>query len=128
LSKEIEDDPKVNKKKASRAIGRFMSLHPHNLAQKTEVMVEHFRQVVSKKIGGKAKAMVVSSSRLHAVRYKEEFDKYIKDKGYTDIKTIVSPFSVFLSFGVSATVGLIFGITPARRAAEQNPIESLRYE
>lgn len=90
LSKEIEDDPKVNKKKASRAIGRFMSLHPHNLAQKTEVMVEHFRQIVSKKIGGKAKAMVVSSSRLHAVRYKEEFDKYIKEKGYKDIKTIVA--------------------------------------
>ncbi len=90
LSKEIEDDPKVNKKKASRAIGRFMSLHPHNLAQKTEVMVEHFRQIVSKKIGGKAKAMVVSSSRLHAVRYKEEFDKYIQEKGYTDIKTIVA--------------------------------------
>ncbi|MBW1654925.1 type I restriction endonuclease subunit R [Flavobacterium quisquiliarum] len=90
LSKEIEDDPKVNKKKASRAIGRFMSLHPHNLAQKTEVMVEHFRQVASKKIGGKAKAMVVSSSRLHAVRYKEEFDKYIKEKGYTDIKTVVA--------------------------------------
>jgi type I restriction enzyme R subunit len=90
LSKEIEEDPKVNKKKASRAIGRFMSLHPHNLAQKTEVMVEHFRQVVSKKIGGKAKAMVVTSSRLHAVRYKEEFDKYIKEKGYTDIKTIVA--------------------------------------
>ena len=90
LSKQIEDDPKVNKKKASRAIGRFMSLHPHNLAQKTEVMVEHFRQIVSKKIGGKAKAMVVTSSRLHAVRYKEEFDKYIKEKGYNDIKTIVA--------------------------------------
>jgi type I restriction enzyme R subunit len=90
LSKEIEDDPKVNKKKASRAIGRFTSLHPHNLAQKTEVMVEHFRQVVSKKIGGKAKAMVVTSSRLHAVRYKEEFDKYIKEKGYNDVKTIVA--------------------------------------
>lgn len=90
LSKEIEDDPNVNKKQAARAIGRFLSLHPHNLAQKTEVMVEHFRQVVSKKIGGKAKAMVVSSSRLHAVRYKEEFDKYIKDKGYTDVKTVVA--------------------------------------
>lgn len=90
LSKEIEDDPKVNKKQAARAIGRFMSLHPHNLAQKAEVMVEHFRQVVAKKIGGKAKAMVVSSSRLHAVRYKEEFDKYIKSKGYNDIKTLVA--------------------------------------
>ncbi|SFZ94445.1 type I restriction enzyme, R subunit [Flaviramulus basaltis] len=90
LSKEIEDDPKVNKKQASMAIGRFLSLHPHNLSQKTQVIIEHFRQVVSKKIGGKAKAMVVTSSRLHAVRYKEEFDKYIKDKGYTDIKTIVA--------------------------------------
>ena len=90
LSKEIEEDPKVNKKQASRAIGRFLSLHPHNLAQKTEVMVEHFRQVVSKKIGGKAKAMVVTSSRLHAVRYKEEFDKYITEKGYNDIKTLVA--------------------------------------
>ena len=90
LSKEIEDDPKVNKKQAARAIGRFMSLHPHNLAQKTEVIIEHFRQVVSKKIGGKAKAMLVTGSRLHAVRYKEEFDKYIKDKGYTDIKTVVA--------------------------------------
>lgn len=90
LSKEIEDDPNVNKKQAARAIGRFLSLHPHNLAQKTEVMVEHFRQVVSKKIGGKAKAMVVTSSRLHAVRYKEEFDKYIQEKGYNDIKTVVA--------------------------------------
>jgi len=90
LSKQIEDDPDVNKKQAARAIARFLSLHPHNLAQKTEVMVEHFRQVVSKKIGGKAKAMVVTSSRLHAVRYKEEFDKYIGLQGYTDIKTIVA--------------------------------------
>lgn len=90
LSKQIEDDPEVNKKKAARAISRFLSLHPHNLAQKTEVMVEHFRQVVSKKIGGKAKAMVVTSSRLHAVRYKEEFDNYIREKGYSDIKTLVA--------------------------------------
>jgi type I restriction enzyme R subunit len=90
LSKEIEDDPKVNKKQAARAIGRFLSLHPHNLAQKTEVIIEHFRQVVSKKIGGMAKAMLVTGSRLHAVRYKEEFDKYIQKMGYHDIKTIVA--------------------------------------
>jgi type I restriction enzyme R subunit len=90
LSKEIEEDPNVNKKQAAKAIGRFLSLHPHNLAQKTEVMVEHFRQVVSKKIGGKAKAMVVTSSRLHAVRYKEEFDTYISEKGYSDIRTVVA--------------------------------------
>lgn len=85
LTKAIEDDPRVDKKKAKTAIARFVSLHPHNLAQKTEVIVEHFRQIVSKKINGRAKAMVVTSSRLHAVRYKLEFDKYIKEKGYNHI-------------------------------------------
>lgn len=90
LSKAIEDDPEVNKKKASRAIARFLSLHPYNLAQKTEVIIEHFRQVASKKIGGKAKAMVVTGSRLHAVRYYFEFVKYLKEKGYSHIKPLVA--------------------------------------
>lgn len=90
VSKQIEDDPKVNKKKASRAIARFLSLHPYNLAQKTEIIIEHFRQVVTQKIGGKAKAMVVTSSRLHAVRYYFEFQKYIKENHYTDIKALVA--------------------------------------
>ncbi len=90
LIKSIEDDPKVDKKKAARALARFMSLHPHNIAQKTEVMVEHFRHFTMHKIGGRAKAMVVTSSRLHAVRYKQAFDKYIADKGYTGIKTLVA--------------------------------------
>ncbi|MEQ8192256.1 MAG: type I restriction endonuclease [Candidatus Eremiobacterota bacterium] len=90
LSKAIEDDPLLNKKKAARAIARFMSLHPHNLSQKTEIMIEHFRQVTMKKIGGKAKAMVITPSRLHVVRYKREFDTYIKEKGYSDIKVLVA--------------------------------------
>ncbi|MCK4651976.1 MAG: type I restriction endonuclease subunit R, partial [Methanosarcinales archaeon] len=90
LIKSIEDDPEVDKKKAARALARFMSLHPHNIAQKTEVMVEHFRTFVRHRIGGRAKAMVVTSSRLHAVRYKKEFDRYIAEKGYTGIKTLVA--------------------------------------
>ena len=90
LSKAIEDDPNVNKKKASRAIARFVSLHPYNLAQKTEVMIEHFRQIASKQIGGKAKAMVVTGSRLHAVRYYFEFKKYLQEKRYYDIKPLVA--------------------------------------
>ena len=91
LSKAIEEDPKINKKKAARAIGRFVSLHPHNLAQKTEIIVEHFQQVVAAKIGGRAKAMLVTSSRLHAKRYFEEFNRYIKDRGYEqDIKILVA--------------------------------------
>ncbi|RNI22654.1 type I restriction endonuclease subunit R [Rufibacter latericius] len=90
LTKAIEEDPALNKKKANKAIGKFVSLHPHNLAQKTEIMVEHFRQVTSKKIGGKAKAMVVTGSRLHAVRYYMEFQRYIKEKGYSEIRALVA--------------------------------------
>jgi len=90
LIKSIEDDPQVDKRKAARALARFMSLHPHNIAQKTEVMVEHFRHFTMHKIGGRAKAMVVTSSRLHAVRYKQAFDKYIAEKGYKGIKTLVA--------------------------------------
>ena len=68
LVKAIEDDPQVEKRKAARALARFMSLHPHNLAQKTEVMVEHFRAVTRHKIGGRAKAMVVTGSQEKDVR------------------------------------------------------------
>jgi type I restriction enzyme R subunit len=53
-------------------------------------MVEHFRTHVRHKIGGRAKAMVVTDGRLHAVRYKQAFDKYIAEKGYTDVKTLVA--------------------------------------
>lgn len=90
IAKKIEDDPAFDKAKATKALTRFVSLHPHNIAQKTEIMVEHFRNVTMHKIGGKAKAMVVTSSRLHAVRYKLAFDEYIKKKGYKDLKTLVA--------------------------------------
>ncbi|MBU8541989.1 type I restriction endonuclease subunit R [Falsiroseomonas tokyonensis] len=90
FAKAVDDDPEVEKDKAKRAIARFASLHPHNLAQKTEVMVEHFRAHTRHKIGGRAKAMVVTRSRLHAVRYKEAFDTYIKSKGYTDLGVLVA--------------------------------------
>lgn len=90
LVQAAETDPLVEKKKAAKALARFMSLHPTNIAQKTEVMVEHFRSVTRHKIGGRAKAMVVTDSRLHAVRYKQSFDAYIAKKGYSDIKTLVA--------------------------------------
>ncbi len=89
LLKSCEDDPNVERKKAARALARFLKLHPHNIAQKTEVMVEHFHAVTRHKIGGRAKAMVVTGSRIEAVRYKQNFDKYIKDKGYP-IKSLVA--------------------------------------
>ena len=89
LLKACEEDPNVERKKAALALARFMKLHPHNIAQKTEVMVEHFQAVTRHKIGGRAKAMVVTGSRLEAVRYKQSFDRYIQEKGYA-IKSLVA--------------------------------------
>ena len=66
-----------------------MRLHPHNITQKTEVMVEHFQAVTRHRIGGRAKAMVITGSRLEAVRYKQSFDRYIQEKGYA-IKSLVA--------------------------------------
>lgn len=89
LIKKAEVDPNVERKKAAKALARFMRLHPHNIGQKTEVMVEHFQHFTRHKIGGHAKAMVVTGSRLEAVRYKQEFDRYIQEKGYM-IKSLVA--------------------------------------
>ena len=89
LLKACDDDPNVERKEGARALAKFMQLHPHNIAQKTEVMVEHFQAVTRHKIGGRAKAMVVMGSRLEAVRYKQSFDRYIGEKGY-DIKTLAA--------------------------------------
>lgn len=89
LIKKAEDDPNVERKKAAKALARFMRLHPYNIGQKTEVMVEHFQHFTRHKIGGHAKAMVVTGSRLEAVRYKQEFDQYIQEKGYP-IKSLVA--------------------------------------
>jgi type I restriction enzyme, R subunit len=90
IEKRTEEDPEYDAKKARRAIARFISLHPHHLAQKAEIIVEHFRAHTAKEIGGLAKAMVVTSSRLHAVRYKQHIDRYIKANDYSDIKTLVA--------------------------------------
>jgi type I restriction enzyme, R subunit len=110
LTKAIEDDPQIHKKKASKAIARFLSLHPHNLAQKTEIIIEHFRQCVMHQIGGKAKAMLVTASRPHVIRYKNEFDRYLKKQGYEDIKAIVA-FTAFTDreTGISYTESDING-------------------
>ncbi len=89
LIKRAQEDPNVERKKAAKALARFLRLHPHNIGQKTEIMVEHFYQNTRHKIGGHAKAMVVTGSRLEAVRYKQEFDSYISEKGYS-IKSLVA--------------------------------------
>ena len=96
LIKLSQDDPELPRRKTAQALMRFVELHPHNIGQKVEIIIEHFRSHTRHKIGGRAKAMVVTGSREHAVRYKLAFDKYLKDKGYTDIKCLVA-FSGSLS-------------------------------
>jgi type I restriction enzyme R subunit len=90
IEKTIAENPLYEAPKARRAIARFVALHPTNLAQKAEIIVEHFRTYTAPKIGGQAKAMVVTSSRLHAVRYKQAIDAYLKRKGYTQLAALVA--------------------------------------
>ncbi|MDO8549464.1 MAG: type I restriction endonuclease [Ignavibacteria bacterium] len=90
IIKQVEDDPELDSARGATAIRRFESLHPHNLAQKTVIIIEHFRSITKNKIGGNAKAMVVTSSRLHAVRYLLEFRRYIKEKRYDDLDVLVA--------------------------------------
>ncbi len=90
IIKNIPDDPELETTAGQRAVKKYESLHPHNLAQKTAIIVEHFRNQTRHQIGGKAKAMLVTSSRLHAVRYLFEFRRYIKDQKYDDIDVLVA--------------------------------------
>lgn len=89
LLKACADDPNVERRKAARALVHLVNHHAVNIASKTEVMVEHFQAVTRHRIGGRAKAMVVTDSRLSAVRYKQQFDQYIKSRGYA-IKSLVA--------------------------------------
>lgn len=90
LNKLIEDDPKLQTASAKRQIARFIKLHETNIAQRVEVIVEHFRSTVMEQLDGRAKAMVVTSSRAEAVKYRQGFEAYIKRKGYTDINALVA--------------------------------------
>ncbi|MCX4578929.1 DEAD/DEAH box helicase family protein [Streptomyces sp. NBC_01571] len=84
-----DEDNLVEKAEAAKALKRFVRLHPTNIAQKVEIIVEHFRANVAGMLGGHAKAMIVTSERKHALRYKLAIDKYIKSKGY-DLGTLVA--------------------------------------
>jgi type I restriction enzyme R subunit len=86
----VANEKLVPQRKAKIALAQYARLHPHNISQKVVVIVEHFREHVMAKIGGKAKAMLVTDSRKAAVRYKLAIDQYLKDQKYTDLKTLVA--------------------------------------
>lgn len=90
IASNTPDNPDVPTSAAVKAVRRYESLHPHNLSQKTAIIIEHFREITSKKIGGRGKAMIVTASRLHAVRYYHEFKRYIERKGYKNLDVLIA--------------------------------------
>ena len=87
---ETIDDSTVDKQEGKKALAKWVKLHPHNIAQKVAVIVDHFQRSVRPLLGGEAKAMVVTDSRLSAVRYKEAMDRYIFENKITDVQTLVA--------------------------------------
>ena len=90
LEKAIEDDSELNGRRGQRKVARFASLHPTAIGQKVEVIIEHFRRHVLRELDGEAKAMIVTQSREHALRYFFGVRDYIKAEGYTDLKALVA--------------------------------------
>lgn len=90
INKSIESDPELNTVAAKRKMARFIDLHETNIAQKVEIIIEHFRQNVMHLLDGNAKAMVITSSREAAVSYRKAMDEYIRANGYIGIKALVA--------------------------------------
>ncbi len=90
LLKRVEGDPEFEAVKAKTLLKQFVSRHERTIAKKVAIILEHFQSMVSGKLGGKAKAMIVTSSRLHAVRYRLAVDAYLQASG--------SPFKALVAF------------------------------
>lgn len=91
LSRQLEDTKRVSGKQAKKALAQWMNLHPTNVTQKVQFIIEHFSKNVSHRLNGKAKAMVVTSSRAAAVRYKKGFDSFIaKHPEYASIRSLIA--------------------------------------
>lgn len=99
IAKTIPDNPDVPASRAAKVIKRFEELHPYNIAQKAQIIVETFVSTTANSIGGKGKMMVVTSSRLAAVRYFHEVKRYIEEKGYSNID-VLTAFSGAVKDGI----------------------------
>ena len=98
IAKNIPDNPDLPASRAAKVIRQFEELHPYNISQKTQIIVETFRDTTRHKIGGRGKMMVITSSRLAAVRYFRAVNDYAEKNGYDDVKVLVA-FSGTVSDG-----------------------------
>ncbi len=90
IASNTPENPDVPTSKAIKTIKRYEELHPHNLEQKAAIIVETFRDITKKKIGGRGKMMVVTASRLAAVRYYHTIKKYLRDNNYDDVEIMIA--------------------------------------
>ena len=90
IAKTTEDNPDVPSSRAAKIIRKYQELHPYNISQKTQIIVETFLGTTCHKINGRGKMMVITSSRLAAVRYYHEVKRYIQEKKYMDVDVLVA--------------------------------------
>ena len=102
LLKKIETDLHYDRTKATLLLKSFVDRHEQTIAKKVAIMVEHFAGQVAHQIDGKAKAMIVTRSRLHAVRYKHAVDRYLKEHGYA-YKALVAFSGTIYEKGIDYT-------------------------
>ena len=93
IAKNFPDNPDLPSNKATKVILKYAQLHPTNISQKSEIIIETYMNTTKNKIGGRGKMMVVTASRLAAVRYFHELKRLIKLKGYDDAMDILVAFS-----------------------------------
>ena len=103
IAKTIPDNPDLPASRAAKLIRKYEELHPYNISQKAKIIVETFRETTSHKIGGRGKMMVVTSSRLAAVRYFHEVKRYIAEQGYDDVQILAAFSGAVLDGGVEYT-------------------------
>jgi type I restriction enzyme R subunit len=118
IEKRAQGDPEYDTGRAGAAIARFVTLHEYNLSQKAEVIVEHFRRHVAHKIGGRAKAMVVTSSRKHAVRMAHALRKYVNGHGYGALGILVAFSGTVEDEGISFTEAQMNGFPESQTPRE----------
>ncbi len=97
LHKSVENDPEYSKKQAVRVLVNAVDKSEHAIGKKIDIIVKHFAEHIRHEVDGKAKAMIVSKSRLHAVRYKLAIDKFFAENGY--------PFKALVAFSGSVEDG-----------------------
>lgn len=90
IAKSIPDNPDVPTSPTMKLLRKYTELHPYAIGQKARIIVETYREITSKKIGGRGKMMVVTSSRLAAVRYQHAIKEYLESQRYDGIEVLVA--------------------------------------